>query len=165
MEAIRRLHALKIPTFGICYGEQLIARTLAGERFVGAAQAGKDEHGWVELETVAGAGIFQGLPQRFYSFAFHRDEVKSLPDGFRLTASSALCPVQAFELKDAPFWGVQFHPERGLEAGNRGLDRRSGADPSLPVLNREKGAQVFDPQVARAIFRNFLRLVWGGDAG
>ncbi len=158
MEAIRKLHALKIPTFGICYGEQLIVRAMGGEHHTNVAKVA--EHGWVEVEVDPEAELFAGLPKKFYTFEYHKDEVTTLPKGFQLKGSSPSCPVQAYTLEDAPMWGVQFHPERGLEEGNRSLDRRLKEDPNFPALNRDKAEKVFDPSISRTIFRNFLRLAW-----
>jgi GMP synthase (glutamine-hydrolysing) len=158
MDLIRQLYARKIPTLGICYGEQLIARALGGEECVGVAS--RSEHGWVEIERIGESKVLEGLPQSFYSFEYHSDEVKRLPANFRLTASSDACPVQAFDILDAPMWGIQFHPERDLEQGNRGLDKRLAEDPSFPALNRDKSQELYDPAVARTIFRNFLKQVW-----
>jgi GMP synthase (glutamine-hydrolysing) len=158
MEAIRRLYAAKIPTLGICYGEQLIARTLGGKELTGVAKTG--EHGWAEIEVKADSPLLEGLPKKFFTYEYHSDEVRSLPANFRLTAGNAACPVQAYEASDAPIWGLQFHPERGLEKGNEGLDRRLKADPKFPALNRDRAAELFDPSVGQAIFRNFLAQVW-----
>ena len=74
MAMIRELHEKKIPTFGICYGEQLIAKTLAGEQFVGVAK--QSEHGWVQMELDPQAQkspVFNGLKQKFYSYEWHSD--------------------------------------------------------------------------------------------
>lgn len=160
MDAIRSLHQKKVPTFGICYGEQLIAKTLAGAKYTGVAKT--SEHGWAEIETVAPSVLFEGLPNQFYSFEYHNDEVYALPERFRITAKNSRCAVQAFDVLDAPMWGVQFHPERGLEAGNKGLDKRLAADPSFPALNRNQSDKLFSEKVARTIFSNFLRFVWKG---
>lgn len=160
MEMIRKLHQLKVPTLGICYGEQLIARTLGGDHHIGVAE--KSEHGWFELELKAQSPLLKGLPERFFTFEFHSDEVKSLPENFRLTASSSSCPVQAFDLLDAPMWGIQFHPERGLEQGQRGLERRLQADPNFPAANYDKAHQLYDPKIALTIFRNFVEKIWVG---
>lgn len=157
MAAIRELHQRRIPTLGICYGEQLIAKTLGGQTHTGVAA--NSEHGWVELELLSESPILKGLPSRFYTFEYHSDEVRTLPANFRLTARSALCPVQAYDVLDAPMWGLQFHPERGLEEGNRGLDRRAKANPDFRPINRDLGEKVYDASVARTIFQNFLRLV------
>jgi GMP synthase-like glutamine amidotransferase len=157
MEAIRDLHARKIPTLGICYGEQLIARALGGDACIGVAE--KSEHGWFELELKSETTLLAGLPQKFFTFEFHSDEVKKLPPNFRLTASSPACPVQAYDLTDAPMWGIQFHPERGLAQGQQGLERRLKADPSFPAMNYDKAEELYDPSVAAVIFKNFLRQV------
>lgn len=158
MDAIRFLHQKKIPTFGICYGEQLIAKTLAGPKYTGVAK--KSEHGWAEIETLSSSLIFEGLPEKFYSFEYHNDEVYSLPENFKVTASNSRCAVQAFDVLDAPMWGVQFHPERGLEAGNKSLDKRLASDPKFPALNRTESEKLYSERVARTIFSNFLRFVW-----
>jgi GMP synthase (glutamine-hydrolysing) len=154
--AIRELHRLRIPTFGICYGEQLIARSLGGESCAGVAAT--YEYGWAEVELKGNSPLFEGLPSRFHTFEFHSDEVNALPAGFRLTASSPACPVQAFDVEGVPMWGVQFHPERGLEKGNEGLIRKQAEN--FQVLNRDRGPELYDPAVGRTIFRNFLRIVW-----
>lgn len=158
IEAIRELHRLKIPTLGICYGEQLIARALGGEEFTGVAK--QPEHGWQEIKVTGTSPILADLPPKFHSFEFHSDEVFRLPKGFKVTASSGECNVQAFDVEDAPMWGLQFHPERGLDAGNRSLERRLAATPGIRVLNHDQSARLFDPKVATTIFRNFLRHVW-----
>lgn len=160
MDAIRQLHELKIPTLGICYGEQLIARALGGEEITGAAKI--SEHGWQEIEVKEKSAILEGLPKKFHSFEFHSDEVFRVPSTFKVTASSGPCAVQAFDVKDAPMWGVQFHPERELEAGNRGLDRRLANNPGTTLINRDKAEKVYDPGVGKTIFRNFLRQIWPG---
>lgn len=158
METIRELYRRKIPTFGICYGEQLIAKTLAGPKFTGVAKT--SEHGWAEIQKVADSALFSGLPETFYSFEYHNDEVYSLPESFRITAANSRCAVQAYDVLDAPMWGVQFHPERGLEAGNKSLDKKLLADPKFPALNRENSNKIYSEKVARTIFSNFLKQIW-----
>lgn len=160
METIRQLHSQKIPTLGICYGEQLIARALGGDKFIGVAE--KSEHGWFELELKSSSDLLKGLPKKFFTFEFHSDEVKALPANFRLTAASANCPVQAYDLIDAPMWGIQFHPERGLEQGQRGLERKLIENPSFPAMNHDKADKLYDPKVAACIFRNFMEKIWVG---
>jgi GMP synthase-like glutamine amidotransferase len=157
MEAIQQLHAKKIPTLGICYGEQLIARTLGAKTGV----AVKNEFGWAEMEKVADSPLLEGLPAKFHSFEYHSDEVFSLPPTIRLTASSCDCPVQAFDVLDAPMWGVQFHPERDLEGGIQSLRRRISQNNNKDrFLNQDKGAELYQPSVGETIFKNFLKKVW-----
>jgi GMP synthase-like glutamine amidotransferase len=157
--AIRELYRRKVPTFAICYGEQLIAKTLGadeGKRDC-TGVAAEMEHGWAEIEVLAESPIFSGLPRKFFSFQNHKDWVRTLPANFKLTATNKACAVQAYELTDAPIWGVQFHPERGFDEGNRVLDLRLKDNPSYPALNRGRAQEVFDPAVGTTIFKNFLK--------
>ncbi len=157
MEAIKTLYEMKIPTLGICYGEQLIARAFGAQTGI----AEKSEFGWAEVEVRCLSPILEGLPSRFYPFEYHSDEVISLPENFRLTASSRNCRIQAFDMLDAPIWGVQFHPERGLVAGEESLVRRkkqgNGAD---CFLNPDKGTELYRPGIGEGIFQNFMKQVW-----
>lgn len=165
MAFIQDLYKMRIPTLGICYGEQLIARTLVGEQCTGISKI--YEYGWVEIKKTAVANhskVFGSLPESFYSFGFHSDEVYSLPgDRFAVMAQNENCAVQAFDVLGAPMWGVQFHPERSLAEGNAGLDRLMARDPARIILGREKGESVFDSKVASVIFRAFLTQVWLGE--
>lgn len=154
MNAIKQLHALKIPTLGICYGEQLIARSFGSD----TGLAKQYEFGWVEIEHDGKSPILQGLPRKFYSFEFHRDEVRTMPAQFQNTASSENCKVQAFDMNNAPMWGLQFHPERGRDQGRDGLKRVEARGEK--VINGDKGDSLFDPAVGETIFRNFLKFVW-----
>jgi GMP synthase (glutamine-hydrolysing) len=162
MKILRDLHREKIPTLGICYGEQLMARVFAGDKTAGAAKTA--EFGWTEIEMLPAAkksAVFKSLPKKFHSFSFHSDEVyPDLPENFRVTAKSESCAVQAFDLTDAPMWGVQFHPERNLEEGNRGLDSRKKREPNTEILNRNFGEKVFDKKIADTVFGNFLKIVF-----
>ena len=155
MDAIRQLYQQKIPTFGICYGEQLIARTLGAK----TGKAKQYEYGWVEIDaSQSTSALFEGLPEKFYSFEFHADEVVALPPNFKLTASSKDCPVQAYDVEGAPMWGVQFHPERGLKQGTENL--KKFLDGHQKVMNGADGEKLYDPRVGETIFRNFLKKVW-----
>lgn len=160
MEAIRELHREKIPTFGICYGEQLIAKTLAGEKYVGPTKV--FEHGWSEMDQLPGKPflLFEGLPKKFHSFQHHHDEVSSLPPGFTTYARSADCAIQAFDVQDAPMWCVQFHPERELAEGNRVLDKKLSENPNYRALNRDKAEKVYNPNLGKTMFVNFLRYIF-----
>lgn len=159
MDAIRNLYEMKIPTFGICYGEQLIARTFGAQ----TGESNLNEFGWAELELKAESPIFEGLPKKFHSFEYHSDEVRTLPPNFKLTASSADCPIQAYDVQDAPMWGVQFHPERNLEQGIKSLERRQRQNNEGDrLLNKDNGNKLYNAIVGETIFRNFLKRVWAG---
>src|SRR5581483_2560836 len=63
------------------------------------------------LDDPTGGRILAGLPERSIVWESHNDEVVEVPKGFRVTAHSASCPVQAIEHEVLPRFGLQFHPE------------------------------------------------------
>lgn len=107
----------KQPVLGVCGGHQQIAlaygaavdlmeRLYSGEGYEGA----KRERGFFPVEA-DGIGIFNGLPASVTVWHSHCDEVKSVPEGFHVTASNDTCPIQAMQHDERPVFGVQFHPE------------------------------------------------------
>lgn len=104
------------PTFGSCFGFQLLVETLGG-RVVHDADHG--EVGAFELElTEEGRSdsLFDCLPDRFIAQLGHLDRAVEVPTGVRILVRSDLCPYQALRVEDAPIWATQFHPELDQEA-------------------------------------------------
>ena len=98
---------LGIPILGICYGHQLLAWMAGGEI---QAAGNASEYGRVTLRT-AGGVLFDGVPSESVCWMSHTDFVKSVPDGFRITASTENCPCAAMADDERRLYGVQFHPE------------------------------------------------------
>jgi len=96
-----------VPILGICLGHQLIAKHFGGK--VGRGE--KAEYSLVEVEILKENDIFRGLPKRLKVWESHMDEVKELPEGFKLLARSETCPIEAMKHESLPIYGVQFHPE------------------------------------------------------
>jgi GMP synthase (glutamine-hydrolysing) len=105
------------PILGVCGGHQQVAiaygaevglmgRLEPGEGYEGA----KRERGFLPVNNT-GEGLFKGLPSEVTVWHNHCDEVKELPDGFRVTASNETCPIQAMQQKGRRLYSVQFHPE------------------------------------------------------
>ncbi len=95
-----------VPVLGICYGMQLIAHHLGGE----VAPAERREYGPALLEVNEPGRLFEHLPTRLPVWMSHGDQVRRLPAGFRVLASSANSPVAAFDDGER-LLGIQFHPE------------------------------------------------------
>jgi GMP synthase (glutamine-hydrolysing) len=102
------VYAAGVPTLGICYGAQLIARDLGGE----VAKTGRGEYGRTEL-TVSDEGLLfaRDQPDHQPVWMSHFDTITRAPDGYRVLASTPDTPAAAFEQRDAAMFGVQFHPE------------------------------------------------------
>jgi len=105
------------PILGLCGGHQQIAlaygakvglmeRVAPGEGYEGA----KRERGFLPV-TNTGEGLFKDLPSEIVVWHNHCDEVKEVPDGFRVTASNETCPIQAMQQKGRRLYGIQFHAE------------------------------------------------------
>ncbi|MGH3078244.1 MAG: glutamine-hydrolyzing GMP synthase [Gaiellaceae bacterium] len=97
---------LGIPTLGICYGMQLMARDLGGS----VERTDASEFGKAGLEA-AESELFHDLPPEQVVWMSHRDSVTAPPVGATVTASSPSTPIAAFEDRKRRLYGVQFHPE------------------------------------------------------
>ncbi len=98
--------SLGIPTLGICYGLQLVARLLGGRVIPGNQR----EFGKASVEVTERDSILAGLPDRFQAWMSHGDRVDTLPPGFRILARSGDV-VSAVSDEARRIWGLQFHPE------------------------------------------------------
>jgi GMP synthase (glutamine-hydrolysing) len=101
-----RIFELGVPTLGICYGMQLMARDLGGA----VERTGVSEFGKTGLEAVE-SELFHDLPPEQTVWMSHRDSVTAPPEGAVVTASSPSTPIAAFEHRGKRLYGVQFHPE------------------------------------------------------
>jgi GMP synthase (glutamine-hydrolysing) len=100
------LFALGVPTLGICYGMQLMARELGG-----AVEANDvSEYGKTDVE-LRDSALFHDVPPEQVVWMSHRDSVVAPPAGAQVTASSETTPIAAFEDVERGLYGVQFHPE------------------------------------------------------
>ena len=144
------------PLLGVCYGHQMLARTLGGKQVV--HQAAAPEFGWSRIETIAPSVLMAGLPEVFYSYSSHFDEVIELPPGTKLLARSEACSIQAFQAEGRPVFGIQFHPERNLAEAKQSLAQRKKLGVPKVLLHPDKSDKLFDPKVGETIFRNFFTL-------
>ena len=99
---------LDVPILGICAGHQFMAGHYGGR----AAEAPAPEFGAATINLIDGGGpLFDGTPESQTVWESHNDEVVELPEGFRITASSESCEIQAMENPTLNRFGLQFHPE------------------------------------------------------
>jgi len=111
---------LGIPVLGICYGHQILAKSLGGT----VASTGLSEFGPASLTVTDGVCLFKGLPEEQTVWMSHNDAVSEAPEGFTVTASTPDAAVAAMENTEKRMYGVQFHPEVGhTEFGQRVIER------------------------------------------
>jgi GMP synthase (glutamine-hydrolysing) len=102
------IFGLKIPTLGICYGFQVMAKALGGT----VAETGQREYGATDATLTGDGGVLlEGTPAEQNVWMSHGDSVAEAPAGFEVLATTAVTPVAAFGNAEACFYGVQWHPE------------------------------------------------------
>ncbi|HEY9102689.1 glutamine-hydrolyzing GMP synthase [Chitinimonas sp.] len=138
------LLALGVPVLGICYGMQWMAQSLGGKVEAGTTR----EFGYAEIRARGHSQFFNGLQDRTNEaghglldvWMSHGDKVTAMPEGFKLIAETASCPVAAMADEDRKFYAVQFHPEvthtkRGTDMLHRFVLGIAGAQPSWTMPN------------------------------
>jgi GMP synthase-like glutamine amidotransferase len=100
LKFIRAVDAAEVPTIGICFGHQAIAKALGGE-------VSKGPKGW-------GYGVaetwFEPLGQNLKLHAAHKEQVTRLPEGAEVLGGNSFCPIGAFA-KGRHIFSTQYHPE------------------------------------------------------
>ncbi len=150
---VRRTVDLGKPLLGICYGHQVLCRSLGGLQTV--RKSAIPQFGWTRIERTTQTPLFEGLPQIFYSMSTHYEEVSQLPHGMRVIARSQGCAIEACQVAERPVYGVQFHPEKTADAAELILKKakKTGKPPQLLL---EDTPRYYDPKVGEKIFENFL---------
>jgi GMP synthase (glutamine-hydrolysing) len=124
-----------VPTLGICYGHQAMARALGGT----VERTGTAEYGATPLTVRAPGVLFAGQPAAQQVWMSHGDTVVAPPDGALVTAATGATPVAAFEDRGRGLYGVQFHPEvmhteRGMDV-LRNFLAAAGCRPTWTMVN------------------------------
>jgi GMP synthase (glutamine-hydrolysing) len=144
----KELFDLALPTLGICYGVQLMAKLLGGN----VVPADKREYGRAHVKVnAAGArtALFHGIPagEELAVWMSHGDRVESVPHGFHLIGETPNAPNAAVADEKRRIYGIQFHPEvahtpRGGELLSNFLFRVCGLSPSWTMANFAEEAEV-----------------------
>jgi GMP synthase (glutamine-hydrolysing) len=111
LEIFESLLDTKKPILGISFGHQLI-----GHHFGGITGRIRPINDMEEISVLADSAIFNRLPSEIKMLEDHC-EVISIPEGFKLLATSDSCVNEAMEKNNSPIYGLQFHPE---SSGNHG---------------------------------------------
>jgi GMP synthase (glutamine-hydrolysing) len=143
-----------LPTLGICYGHQMIARALVDDTVCRRAE--RPEFGFRTLRLVDNP-LFESI-ETLTPVHSHYDEVTGLPpERFDVIASTDDCAVQAFQLRGRPVWGVQFHPEMDERAGRRMLARNLETEAAAREHYVDELTDPAHIDACRVLFENFFR--------
>lgn len=98
-----------VPVLGICYGMQLLAKTLGGKLERSATR----EYGPALLQMTKNSPLWNNLDQTEPApvWMSHGDTVIEVPAGFQITGSTANLKIAAMANEDRKIYGLQFHPE------------------------------------------------------
>ena len=107
--AIVEAEQKNLSILGSCFGHQMLAVALSGPEY--AVSSKTPEIGWTEVEFTAEDELFRGLPNPFWVFSSHFDEVRSPPAPWKTLASTDRCDVHIMRYGEKNIWGIQAHPE------------------------------------------------------
>jgi GMP synthase (glutamine-hydrolysing) len=103
--------AREMPTFGSCWGHQMLARSLGGRVIHDHARAEMGCHHVHLTDEGQRDELFRNFPKTFLANMGHHDRVVDLPPGAVELASNESQPNQAFRMAGLPIYGTQFHSE------------------------------------------------------
>lgn len=127
LKTLDLLANLSVPTFGICFGHQLIGSWLGSEV---RTDPGRAELGTVRVKKTRfgeHCEMLNEFPSEFAVHSGHSDFVVEAPEGTQVILSNDTVLTQAFLVNGAPMVSVQFHPDMtGAEARSRLLAYQDG---------------------------------------
>jgi para-aminobenzoate synthetase component 2 len=137
ISVVRAALAAGSPLLGVCLGHQAIAEAL------GATVTHADElmHGKTSLIRHDESAFYAGVPQPFRATRYHSLAVLdgTVPDELEVTSRTQGGVIMGLRHREAPLFGVQFHPESVLtEGGYRMLGNWLATTGLVEAVDRAK---------------------------
>ncbi|CAN5395231.1 aminodeoxychorismate/anthranilate synthase component II [soil metagenome] len=135
---VRAALAAGSPLLGVCLGHQALAEAL------GATVTHADElmHGKTSLIRHDDSGFYDGVPQPFRATRYHSLAVvdSTVPEELEVTSRTEGGVIMGLRHREAPLFGVQFHPESVLtEGGYRMMGNWLATTGLAEAADRAKG--------------------------
>ena len=98
----------KLPLLGVCYGAQHLAHEFGGE----VLPSNTREYGRANLSFVdSDSALMQGVHSNSQVWMSHGDTIATIPDNYKVVASTNDVKVAAYEIEGEQTFALQFHPE------------------------------------------------------
>ncbi len=119
---------LSVPVLGICYGMQTMASQLGGS----VESSDKREFGYAQVRARGHSELLREIEDHTTDEGYglldvwmsHGDHVTTLPEGFKVIASTDNAPIAGMADETRHFYALQFHPEvTHTKQGERILSR------------------------------------------
>jgi GMP synthase (glutamine-hydrolysing) len=147
-----------IPTFGICYGHQLLGAYAGVTVRTDSTQRKTRSHSVRRKEDHKEHRLLSGLPEAFVAHYGHKDVLSEVPPLAQLLMDGGeCCQVSALQYKNNIF-STQFHPELSYEEV---VDRINNSPGYLPAGQRAEDLFVPDDSSA-VLLKNFALLIVKG---
>lgn len=102
------INNLNIPLLGVCYGAQYLSHTSGGE----VSQSNTREYGRANLNYVDNScDLLANVSSNSQVWMSHGDTINTVPDNFKIVASTKDVKVAGFSIEGKKSFGIQFHPE------------------------------------------------------
>ncbi len=127
-KAPENVFTLGVPVLGICYGMQTMAVQLGGA----VESSSHCEFGYAQVRARGHTELLREIEDHVTADGFglldvwmsHGDKVTTMPQGFKLMASTDSAPIAGMADETRHFYALQFHPEvTHTKQGKRILQR------------------------------------------
>jgi len=143
-----------LSVFGSCYGHQILAIALAGSEHV--RRCASHEIGWFPIKITKESSLL-GKKRIIYAFSSHFDEVYNLGKNFSVLSTSEKCEIQAFQWKEKPVWGLQYHPEITVPQAIEYIQNSAAKTDERAVFYKDAlDLAPKDSDLIQSIIRNFI---------
>ncbi len=98
----------QLPLLGVCFGAQFMAHNFGGEVLPSTTR----EYGRANLTSLDAHNILtKGMSVNSQVWMSHGDTIKTIPDNFKIIASTKDVAVAGYQIEGEDTFGIQFHPE------------------------------------------------------